>query len=253
MITKIFMYLFYLFRFATVWLNGMVNGKIIEMNESGNKFWIANENLAALTGDVPAAGLVYTRLVSMVSSRYNEAIKSAKEKPDEIKPKENDQEVHPHGHGKTHEEHGSNHGHQHGHNHSGGHGHDNHAEQFPLMELLSKTMYKKHLIPDFMPLFGVREKLQNGGIEILDVGCGSGFHICEFAREFPNCNFTGIDISQSAIKRAQEVAKEQSLSNVKFEVISGEEMPAEWDNKYDWVFSWNSIHDHKHPKTVSIL
>uniref|UniRef100_A0AC34G4F2 Methyltransferase domain-containing protein n=1 Tax=Panagrolaimus sp. ES5 TaxID=591445 RepID=A0AC34G4F2_9BILA len=236
-------------KFASVWLNGMVNGKIVEINKDGDKFWIADENLDALTGEVPAAGLVYNRLVSMVLTRYKDAVKSAKEKPGETKPNGNEQEGHSkgNGHGQT-PGHGHNHGHNHnGHGHDHGHVHDNHAETFPLMELLSKTMYKKLLIPDFLPLMGVREKLENGGMEILDVGCGSGFHICEFAREFPDCNFTGIDISASAIKRAQEVAKEQNLSNVKFEVISGEEMPEEWNDKYDWIFSWDSIHDHQHP------
>uniref|UniRef100_A0AC34F565 Methyltransferase domain-containing protein n=1 Tax=Panagrolaimus sp. ES5 TaxID=591445 RepID=A0AC34F565_9BILA len=228
--------------FATVWLNGMVSGKIIERNASGDKFWIENENLSALTGEEPAAGLVYNRLLPMFSSHYKQAVEMAKEKPDDKKPDEKEKE----------KEHTLGEGHQHGHSHNHGHGHgghgDNHGEAFPLMELLSKTTYRKHLIPDFLPLTGLREKLEKGGMEILDVGCGTGFHICEFAREFPNCNFTGIDISSNAIKRAQEVAKEMKLSNVKFEVISGEKMPDEWTNRYDWIFSWNSIHDHKNPK-----
>uniref|UniRef100_A0AC35GQF6 Methyltransferase domain-containing protein n=1 Tax=Panagrolaimus sp. PS1159 TaxID=55785 RepID=A0AC35GQF6_9BILA len=266
--------------FATVWLNGMVNGKIIEVNKDGDKFWIANENLEDLTGDVPAAGLVYCRLDSMISMRYKEAVENAKEQTtdeksleeteqkqvsghqhehvhkqitDEKSLKETEQKhvsgnehehVHSHGHGHSH---GHQHGHGHGHGH-GEHGHESHADAFPLMELLSKTMYKKHLISDFLPLMNNRENLEVGGFEILDVGCGTGFHICEFARRFPKCNFTGIDISESAIKRAKEVAKEMNLANVNFKVISGEEMPDEWTNKFDWVFSWNAIHDHKHPK-----
>uniref|UniRef100_A0A914Q1B9 Methyltransferase domain-containing protein n=1 Tax=Panagrolaimus davidi TaxID=227884 RepID=A0A914Q1B9_9BILA len=225
----------------------MVNGKIIEVNKEGDKFCIAKENLEALSGDVPAAGLVYCRLDSMISTRYKEAVENAKEKTTEEKsPEETEQKqvsghehVHSHGHGHSH-------GHQHGHGH--GNGHESHADAFPLMELLSKTMYKKHLISDFLPLMNNQENLETGGLEILDVGCGTGFHICEFARRFPKCNFTGIDISGSAIKRAKEVAKEMNLANVNFKVISGEEMPEEWTNKFDWVFSWNAIHDHKHPK-----
>jgi ubiquinone/menaquinone biosynthesis C-methylase UbiE len=230
------------FEFAPVWLNGMVSGKIIERNAEGDKFWIADENLASLTGNEPAAGLVYNRLLPMFSQHYKQAIKMAKETTDEKMPEEKHVEQ-THGH-----EHGHQHGHDHGHHH-GGHG-DNHAEAYPLMELLSKTTYKKHLIPDFLPLLGLREKLENGGMEVLDVGCGTGFHICEFAHEFPKCSFTGIDISENAIKRAKEVAKEMNLNNVKFEIISGEKMPDEWTKKYNWIFSWNSIHDHKHPKVA---
>uniref|UniRef100_A0A914Z0T1 Methyltransferase domain-containing protein n=1 Tax=Panagrolaimus superbus TaxID=310955 RepID=A0A914Z0T1_9BILA len=191
----------------------MVSGKIIERNAAGDKFWIANENLVALTGEEPAAGLVYNRLLPLFSSHYKQAIEMAKEKSDEKKPEEKEKEhIHEHGHGHSHN-HGHGHGHEHGHGH-GGHG-DNHGEAFPLMELLSKTTYRKHLIPDFLPLTGLREKLEKGGMEILDVGCGTGFHICEFgmAREFPKCSFTGIDISSNAIKRAQEVVKEMNLNN----------------------------------------
>uniref|UniRef100_A0A914Q7L7 S-adenosylmethionine-dependent methyltransferase Rv2258c-like winged HTH domain-containing protein n=1 Tax=Panagrolaimus davidi TaxID=227884 RepID=A0A914Q7L7_9BILA len=111
--------------FAKVWLNGMVNGKIIEVNKDGDKFWIAKENLEALTGDVPAAGLVYCRLDSMISTRYKEAVENAKDKTTvEKSPEETEQKqfseheyVHSHGHGHSHR-------HQHGH----GHGHGEHGK-----------------------------------------------------------------------------------------------------------------------------
>lgn len=234
--------------YAEVWLHGMVGGKIIQCNSTGDGFWIAEENMGALTGDVPASGLVFTRLIPIYSSHYQQAVDKAKGK-EVVGSKHDHGHGHSHGHEHGHEQHKAEGGHDHGQAHGGGHApHDHHSTSFPLMELLSKTMYKKHLIPDYVPLLGVQDKVEHGGIEVLDVGCGSGFHLCEFAKKFPKSNFTGIDISPKAIERAQEVAKEYGLQNVKFEVISGEKMPDEWTKKFDWITSFNSIHDHQHPQ-----
>ncbi len=55
-----------------------------------------------------------------------------------------------------------------------------------------------------------------GKIEILDVGCGSGFPLFELARVFgPSSRVTGIDLWKEALKRAQAKAKIYNLPNVK--------------------------------------
>ena len=49
------------------------------------------------------------------------------------------------------------------------------------MDQFSVTLHKKHLVPDLIPMTGMKEKLAKG-LEFLDVGCGSGFHVCELGK-----------------------------------------------------------------------
>ncbi len=54
---------------------------------------------------------------------------------------------------------------------------------------------------DFDSVPGLSECLEEG-IDVLDVGCGSGRAMNLLARTFPNSRFTGYDISEEAIARA---------------------------------------------------
>uniref|UniRef100_A0A915ESH1 Methyltransferase domain-containing protein n=1 Tax=Ditylenchus dipsaci TaxID=166011 RepID=A0A915ESH1_9BILA len=53
----------------------------------------------------------------------------------------------------------------------------------------------------------------SNGIEVLDVGCGAGFHMNELASHFPNSRFVGIDIGAEGIRQAQHEAHEKHLHN----------------------------------------
>jgi hypothetical protein len=58
------------------------------------------------------------------------------------------------------------------------------------------------LFDSILPLVpGLVERLQSG-IEVLDVGCGSGRALNLMARTFPNSRFTGYDFSEEAIAAA---------------------------------------------------
>lgn len=54
--------------------------------------------------------------------------------------------------------------------------------------------------------------------KILEVGTGSGCIAISIAKEFPNHRITAIDISDDAIKLAQENAKLHGLENIEFKV-----------------------------------
>jgi ubiquinone/menaquinone biosynthesis C-methylase UbiE len=50
------------------------------------------------------------------------------------------------------------------------------------------------------------------GIDVLDVGCGTGHAISLMAKAFPNSRFWGYDLSKEGIKAAKdEVKKKISL------------------------------------------
>ena len=68
--------------------------------------------------------------------------------------------------------------------------------------------------------------LQAAGIEsghrVLDVGCGNGMTTREAARKAPEGTAHGVDLSEAMIERARELAAEEGLENVSFEVADAQ-------------------------------
>ncbi len=72
--------------------------------------------------------------------------------------------------------------------------------------------------------------------KILDVGCGKGFMLYDFRRQFPKLELKGIDISEYAISNGMELVRDG------LQVASCDEIP--FDNNYfDLVISINTIHN----------
>ena len=57
------------------------------------------------------------------------------------------------------------------------------------------------------------EYLEKEGSICMDVGCGSGFALCELAEKFPSCSFVGVDLLADAIEAAKGVHR-QTLTNI---------------------------------------
>lgn len=73
----------------------------------------------------------------------------------------------------------------------------------------------------------IAEELRAGGSYVLDVGCGPGTWICDMATDFPNSNFTGVDIVTTfPTERPRNVTFKNSG------VITGLPFP---DNTFDFV------------------
>ncbi|HSR17010.1 MAG TPA: class I SAM-dependent methyltransferase [Ignavibacteriaceae bacterium] len=73
-----------------------------------------------------------------------------------------------------------------------------------------------------------KEIKHNKEIKILDIGCGTGRHSIELAKR--GYNVTGIDLSESQLKRAKEKALEQKL-NINFQKNDARNLP--FDNEFD--------------------
>jgi 2-polyprenyl-3-methyl-5-hydroxy-6-metoxy-1,4-benzoquinol methylase len=101
-----------------------------------------------------------------------------------------------------------------------------------------------HILP-LVP--GLIERLEEG-IDVLDVGCGSGRALNLMARTFPNSRFVGYDFSEEAIARARAEAREHGATNVRFEVKDA----ATLDEKacYDLVTTFDAVHDQAKPAAV---
>ncbi|MGD9564212.1 MAG: class I SAM-dependent methyltransferase [Pyrinomonadaceae bacterium] len=104
------------------------------------------------------------------------------------------------------------------------------------------------LEPFILPLVpGLKEKLE-AGIDVLDVGCGSGRAMILLAKNYPNSNFSGYDLSEEGIERARAEARELGLENIRFEL---RDAAAIGDvAAYDLITSFDAIHDQAKPAAM---
>lgn len=104
------------------------------------------------------------------------------------------------------------------------------------------------LVDVILPLApGLTERLA-AGIDVLDVGCGSGRALNLLARTFPRSRFTGYDLSAEAIASAASEAARNGTTNVRFEARDTTWLE-EFD-RYDLVTAFDAIHDQARPDTV---
>ncbi len=117
-----------------------------------------------------------------------------------------------------------------------------------VMAEMSDQTVVSSLIELILPLApGSGEQLARG-IDVLDVGCGSGRAIHRMARVYPRSRFTGYDLSPEAIAHAKREAEEQGIGNVQFEVRDLAEFEAH--ESFDLVTAFDTIHDQADPERV---
>ena len=104
------------------------------------------------------------------------------------------------------------------------------------------------LFDSVLPLVpGLTERLESG-IDVLDVGSGSGRALNLMARAFPNSRFVGYDISEEGISRARAEAARNGTTNVRFEVKDAATLD-EADG-YDLITTFDAVHDQADPAAV---
>ena len=87
-----------------------------------------------------------------------------------------------------------------------------------------------------LKLVGIRMFRPSKGMNILDVGCGTGSHLELYQRY--KCNLFGIDLSPSMLN----VARERLGDSAQLDLGDANEMPYE-DDKFDLVISMLSLHE----------
>ncbi len=76
----------------------------------------------------------------------------------------------------------------------------------------------------------------NANARILDVGCGKGFLVYEFAQVIPQARVAGVDVSKYAIENGKEEVRPF------LQVGNAIDLPFE-DNSFDLVVSINTLHN----------
>lgn len=117
-----------------------------------------------------------------------------------------------------------------------------------LMAEDSGAVHDAALIDAILPLVPwLPERLQ-AGIDVADVGCGSGHAVNLLAQAFPASRFTGYDFSEEAIAAGRREAESLGLANARFELRDVTELGAH--EAYDLVTAFDAIHDQAQPAAV---
>ena len=101
------------------------------------------------------------------------------------------------------------------------------------------------LFDAILPLAPDLEARLEAGAEALDAGCGRGEALIALARRFPDSRFTGIDLCEDAVAHGRRLAEKEGLGNLAFEARDLTGFDAE--GRYDAIFSFDAVHDQKHP------
>jgi 2-polyprenyl-3-methyl-5-hydroxy-6-metoxy-1,4-benzoquinol methylase len=94
---------------------------------------------------------------------------------------------------------------------------------------------------------GLTEKLEHG-IDVLDIGCGSGRAVCLTAADYPRSRFVGYDLCEDAIAAARDQARREGLANVRFEARDVSRLGE--SQRFDLITAFDAIHDQAKPDVV---
>lgn len=198
-------------RYVREWLGAMVTGGIVEHDPEANTYWLPAEHAACLTRAARPNNLAASMQWVAVLGGVEDRVAEAFR------------------HGK-------------------GVPYSAYKRFHDVMAEESDQTTVAGLEPHILPLVpGLMRRLELG-IDVLDVGCGSGRAVLALAERFPASRFVGYDFSEQGIAAAQAAARNRSLVNVRFAVsdVARLNEPA----AFDLITAFDAIHDQADPATV---
>jgi 2-polyprenyl-3-methyl-5-hydroxy-6-metoxy-1,4-benzoquinol methylase len=198
-------------RYVREWLGAMVAGRIVEYDVAAKTYFLPPEHAAFLTRAASPNNLaVGMQFIPLLGSVEDKII--------------------------------------HAFVHGGGVPYSAYPDFHRVMAEESDQTTLSALTDSILPMVpGLVERLR-AGIEVLDIGCGSGRALNRMAREFPQSRFTGYDLSEEAIGRARAEAAQLGLANAHFEVRDLGELNER--NRYQLIAAFDAIHDQARPRRV---
>ncbi|MEU8224938.1 methyltransferase domain-containing protein [Kribbella sp. NPDC048915] len=117
-----------------------------------------------------------------------------------------------------------------------------------LMAESSGSVFDAALLDTILPLVpGLPDRLA-AGIDVADIGCGSGHALNLVAAAYPRSRCIGYDFSTEAIAAARAEAATLGLANAEFVVRDVAEL-AEYE-RFDLISAFDAIHDQARPADV---
>jgi ubiquinone/menaquinone biosynthesis C-methylase UbiE len=198
-------------RYVREWLGGMVTGRIVEYDPSSGKYHLPERAAACLTR---AAGIdniaVFSQYIALLGDVEDKIVKCFRK--------------------------------------GGGVPYSAYPKFQKLQAEETARVFDARLLSQILPLVpGLVARLESG-IDVLDVGCGTGRAINLMAKAFPKSRFWGYDFSREAVKLARQEAKKMRLKNAKFEATDAAKMVDR--EKFDLITAFDTIHDQARPDKV---
>jgi SAM-dependent methyltransferase len=198
-------------RYAREWLAGMVTGGIVEYDPETCRYRLPPARAASLTTAAGPNNLAHlTQFITMLAEVHEPIVECF-------------------------------------HN-GGGVGYEAFDDFHRLMAEDSSAVHDALLIDVIVPLAPELPTRLEAGIDVADLGCGSGHAINLLGQAFPASRFAGFDFSEEAIEAARREADEWGLANVHFEVRDVATLDG--DAEYDLITAFDAIHDQAHPARV---
>jgi SAM-dependent methyltransferase len=120
---------------------------------------------------------------------------------------------------------------------------------FPKFQALmaedSGAVHDATLIDVTLPLVPGLVGRLGQGIDVADVGCGSGHAINLMAEAFPRSRFTGFDFSDGGLAAARAEARDKGLTNARFEKRDAARLGE--TARFDLITSFDAVHDQARP------
>ncbi len=89
--------------------------------------------------------------------------------------------------------------------------------------LCREYLFRDHTHEIIQSLFP--EEPPPSGTRLLELGCGPGFYACRLSAEYPALRTTGVDLSETLIRRAEGRAAARQLSNCSFQHADAHSLP----------------------------
>ncbi len=181
-------------RYVREWLAAMVTGRVIEYSPAQGTYHLPDEHAVWLTRDAGINNLAFQTQNIVMLAKVQEEIVDCFSR-------------------------------------GGGVPYSSFPDFQRLMAEESTEVADSVLLQVTLPLIpGLVERLRSG-IDVADIGCGSGHALNLMAQTFPRSRFTGYDFSQEGIAAAQAESRRLRRTNTRFEVrdVSRLDAPDRYD------------------------
>ena len=198
-------------RYVREWLGAMVAGDVVEYTPDGRTYRLPDEHAASLTRDAaPGNVAVYLQYIPLLGSVEDQIVECFK---------------------------------------SGG---GVPYAAFPRFQDVMAEDSGQTVIPALLDHIlelvpGLTDSLKRG-IDVLDIGCGSGRALNIMAMEYPASRFTGFDLSDEATSAGRRQAKANGVTNLVFEARDVTKLGT--PKQYDLITAFDAIHDQAEPASV---
>ncbi|SEP12701.1 class I SAM-dependent methyltransferase [Trujillonella endophytica] len=198
-------------RYVREWLGAMATGRIVDHDRESGTFHLPPERAAVLTRAAGPDNLAsFAQFVSLLGKVEDDVVHSFES--------------------------------------GGGVPYSAYPEFQRLMAEESAAVFDATLLDVTVRLVeGLPERL-TAGIDVADVGCGSGHALNLLAEAYPRSRCVGFDFSAEGVAVGTAEAASKGLSNVRFEVRDAATLTG--PSAFDLVTAFDAVHDQAHPARV---